>query len=183
MRRIVPMLSLLLAACSIEINLGEGATTGTLPELPDIEELPELPAPPEPIETSTGGDDGSLPVPPMDLPDDDGCDPVTPWSCPGDLECLPELVGGSIEGFSCQDPDPGPKGAYAEPCACKFCCDEGLMCAPKASVGPACTTATCCTPICDLLAPDCPHPDQQCVPLPAVDDPQYAHLGSCRTTD
>ncbi len=181
MRRLVPLLSLLLPACSIEINLGEGATTGSLPDIPGF---PDLPDPPEPIETSTGGDeDGGLPVPPMDLPGDGGCDPLDPYACPYGLECLPDVANGSLEGFVCQESGGGPSGDYADPCACKFCCDAGFMCAPQSAVGPACTTGTCCTPLCDLLAPDCPHPDQACVPLLAANDLAYPDLGTCRITD
>lgn len=180
MRRLVPLLLLpaVSLGCSVEVNVGEGATGG----LTDGE-LPELPAPPDPLgppETSTGGDDGPLPAPSLDLPDDGGCDPLDPYACPGDATCQPLLEGSTIEGFECQDPGDGPKGTYAEPCACKFCCDAGFMCAPQAAVGPACTTGTCCTPLCDVNVPDCPAVGQQCVPLSTGSDPELSNLGVCR---
>jgi hypothetical protein len=55
-------------------------------------------------------------------------------------------------------------GAYGDPCEYVNVCDPGLVCLASDHV-PVCTEDMpgCCTPLCDLLAPECPM-DTLCSP-------------------
>lgn len=75
----------------------------------------------------------------------------------------------------------GSLGQDAEPCDQVNDCIPGLGCVAKASV-PGCpgNAATCCTPYCELAAPDCP-PGRACVAFfdQGEAPPGYESLGIC----
>lgn len=108
------------------------------------------------------------------LPD---CDPLVNDCGPGEA-CIP-----AEEGFVCTGAWDAPAG---EPCDFFDVCAPGLVCLDVRTVAPSCVPgfAGCCTPWCDLSAPDpsadCFDPAQECVswwdgPPPAG----YETLGAC----
>ncbi|MBV1861437.1 MAG: hypothetical protein KUG77_23660 [Nannocystaceae bacterium] len=89
------------------------------------------------------------------------CDPDGD-DCPAGQACF--SVG---DDFVC-GPEPGrggPPGAPGTSCEEIAACDPGAVCINGAIYGPDCESTACCTEQCDLSAPECSHPDQQCLPL------------------
>lgn len=79
------------------------------------------------------------------------CDPLLQNCSAGDA-CYPIDAG-----FICAPDASGKAGGLGESCASVNGCDAGLWCAPS---GDFCgkDAFSCCTPFCDLTAPDCPDP-------------------------
>lgn len=87
------------------------------------------------------------------------CDPFEP-TCPAGHHCHPSAL--TPELFACT-PDAS-LGAAFEPCG-KADCAAGLLCSEPGAAAVECAPDTnCCTPLCDLGAPDCPGAGQVCLP-------------------
>lgn len=103
------------------------------------------------------------------------CDPLDSSTCPAGEGCYPR------DGrFTCAPVAPdGPAGLF-EPCEYLNACAPGLMCI-NGEVVPGCETGGCCSPPCNLEAPDCP-PLTECYPYFQPGDvvPGYEHVGLCR---
>jgi hypothetical protein len=107
----------------------------------------------------------------------DGCD-LLAQDCAGDDLCLPL---GDDDFPGCVLDASGDAGAYADPCEYENSCDPGLICVGGALV-PKCEAESCCTPMCDLNAPNtCPGDGQVCAQLfdPDPELPQLEHIGVC----
>ncbi len=104
------------------------------------------------------------------------CDPLV-QDCAGDDTCLP-----SDESFICVLDASGPEvGAYGDPCEYANGCDPGLYCLPPEYIAD-CPAAGCCTPWCDIEAPnDCPGGTQECIPWfeEGTAPPGYETVGIC----
>jgi len=91
------------------------------------------------------------------------CDPLL-GDCVGSEACVP-----ATEGFACI---PAAGAGPGEPCEHIDVCGPGLTCAPSEAVAATCDPGFegCCTPWCDLAAPDpaagCFDPEQVCLPWP-----------------
>lgn len=97
------------------------------------------------------------------------CDPLMA-ECPPGASCLP-----FVSNYTCQNSIQPPK-VEGEPCL-GFECKNGLVCASDASMD--CVDDSCCTPYCDLNAPDpCPMDMQICVQYSAGEG--WEHIGFCR---
>lgn len=108
---------------------------------------------------SIGGDS----IPAFCLP---YCNPLDQSTCPEGQACY---LG--YDAFICAPDSSGPDdGGLFDACAYPDACDPGLSCAPADDVG-LCGPRDdqCCTPWCDLAAPDCPD-GTLCIPvsLPGV---------------
>ncbi len=105
------------------------------------------------------------------------CDPLNP-TCAAGEGCYPEP-----NGFFCTQ-HAGSMGAYGEPCEFLNVCDPGSWCADTTAV-PGCNAAFgCCTPICDVTAPNaCPDlaTGQICVPFykTGMAPTGYENVGYC----
>ncbi len=109
------------------------------------------------------GNDGVLPLC-LDM-----CNPLV-QDCAAGQGCY-ESPDGS---FVCFADGSGPVGLDDDPCPPvdgENLCDPGLWCGPGSS---GCATVNCCTPYCDLSAPDCIAPDE-CLSL--YGDPRSAPPG------
>jgi len=105
-----------------------------------------------------------------------GCDPLLD-ECGQGLVCAPNYGSG----FECVVDGSGEAGGYGDPCEFVNACDPGLFCANGESV-PDCGAIGCCTPFCDLNAPQCPGAEDGvvCVPYFDSDPPEaYTHVGAC----
>lgn len=101
------------------------------------------------------------------------CNPLDPRSCPAGLACYTDG-----DGLACAPDASGPNaGALFDTCSFTNACDPGLSCAPADAVG-QCEpeTSHCCTPWCDLAAPDCPA-GTVCIPSTLPDAEET--LGQC----
>jgi hypothetical protein len=80
------------------------------------------------------------------------CNPLDPTSCDKDLGCYPT----HDDALTCGVPDDS-REAF-ETCQIHNDCTPGNLCVPSANVGACLDPAAdrCCTPWCDLQAPDCP---------------------------
>ena len=105
------------------------------------------------------------------LPD---CDPLAQDCDPG-AGCY-----GTNDAVVCMPDVSGDSGALGDPCEYVNVCDPGLACVSANGV-PGCTGSGCCTPWCDIDAPDCPFPEQECVPFfePADAPWDTGDLGLC----
>ncbi len=105
------------------------------------------------------------------------CDPREADACPVGCTCV-----GIDSSFMCVLDASGEDGAYADPCEFANACDPGLQCLAS-TASPECDPQStgCCMPVCDITAPDCPHPDLECLPwFPPGEAPEtYATLGYC----
>jgi hypothetical protein len=104
------------------------------------------------------------------------CDPLA-QECPGD-----ELCVGTDSGFRCVPDASGDGGQYGDPCEYGNTCDPGLHCVPAEHVLD-CQGVTCCSPYCDVTAPnDCPGDGQECVPWFAEGEATegFGSVGVCR---
>ncbi|MBV1858188.1 MAG: hypothetical protein KUG77_07235 [Nannocystaceae bacterium] len=103
------------------------------------------------------------------------CDPLDPAGCSDGRGCYPVLGG-----FTCAPDASGESGGPFEPCTSDNRCDPGSACADAAQTG-LCGAEqdACCTPWCDLNAPDCP-PQTQCIPYAEGSAlPGFEHVGLC----
>ncbi|MCA9708533.1 MAG: hypothetical protein KDK70_21975, partial [Myxococcales bacterium] len=105
------------------------------------------------------------------------CDPLQPDCLAGET-CIPDDTG-----FVCA---PTSEAAAGEPCSFINTCGAGLVCASNPYVAPSCDESEpgCCTPWCDLAAPDpsaaCFDPAQQCMPWwESEAPPGLETLGAC----
>ncbi|MFN3185745.1 MAG: ribulose phosphate epimerase [Nannocystaceae bacterium] len=104
------------------------------------------------------------------------CDPLEPMPCPEKDGCYP-IYGG----FVCAPVASFDGGGTFEPCEYITACQPGLVCANPEAVGQCGDgLAGCCTPVCDVQAPNCPEPT---VCVPWYDDggapPGYEDVGAC----
>ncbi len=103
----------------------------------------------------------------------DNCHPLMPVCSPG-FGCYP-----LDDGFTCF-PTEGGGGVYGDPCDFPTDCEVGHTCV-DGSVLPGCP-AGCCTPFCDLMAPDdCPDPGLgiSCTPWFEMPPMGYEDVGVC----
>ncbi|MEM9453319.1 MAG: ribulose phosphate epimerase [Myxococcota bacterium] len=110
----------------------------------------------------------------------DTCSPLAD-DCEPSQRCLP-----INDAFTCY-PGTGGEALAGEPCEFVNACETGLACQPSNAVSGRCDPGVfgCCTPWCDLFAPDpsagCFDPAQQCVPWWDSPAPEgYEDLGVCR---
>lgn len=75
------------------------------------------------------------------------CDPLA-MDCPDDLMCSPHNSS-----YWCV-PDLSPQGTIGDECASPQDCEPGLFCAEAARVPGCAARDGCCTPVCDVDAPD-----------------------------
>ena len=116
---------------------------------------------------SRSGADGALCLP--------GCDPLA-QDCPGDDLCLP-----AGDGWHCVLDASGEAGAFGDPCEYTNACDAGLLCLYSEYV-PDCQAGGCCSPLCDIEAPNsCPGDGQVCIPWyeEGMAPPGYEKVGVC----
>jgi hypothetical protein len=85
------------------------------------------------------------------------CDPLL-QDCPDSDLCL---WGGY--GFICALDASGEAGQFGDPCEFANVCDPGLICINPEYVK-GCQAGGCCTPWCDVKAPECPGEGQECLP-------------------
>ncbi|MCB9700983.1 MAG: hypothetical protein H6711_03765 [Myxococcales bacterium] len=87
------------------------------------------------------------------------CDPLA-QDCPGATDlCLP-----SGDEWICYLDASGDAGQFGDPCEYLTACDPGLMCV-GAEIVPGCMASGCCSPFCDISAPNtCPGVGQVCLP-------------------
>lgn len=107
------------------------------------------------------------------------CDPLASI-CPPQEVCIPTRLSAHPV---CATDASGDAGAPLDPCVYPTSCDAGSWCAPGAEV-PGCASEACCTPVCDLDAPDCSAvPGTVCEPWYGpgeAPEPGLAHIGLCR---
>ncbi len=99
------------------------------------------------------------------------CDPLDPGSCDEGDGCYTVLGV-----FTCAPDNSGAAGGLFETCTSDSQCDPGSIC----DAG-MCNTETdaCCTPWCDLDAPNCP-PGTGCQPFAdGFAQPGFEHVGVC----
>lgn len=105
------------------------------------------------------------------------CDPLL-QDCPAGQNCRDVYTG-----FACLDIAPLPGKGTFEPCEQVDQCAAGLVCvAPDAAAECDQDQLACCTPFCNLDAPNtCPGDGQVCVPLHGGVNPtpDYEHVGLC----
>lgn len=78
------------------------------------------------------------------------CNPLVPTDCAPGNGCY--LVQGQ---FTCAPDASGQLGEPGDPCEFINACDPGNSCV-SAELVPGCVGSSCCTPFCDVLAPECP---------------------------
>lgn len=107
------------------------------------------------------------------------CDPLASICAPSEV-CVPTRLSPHPV---CAADASGAAGAALDPCPYPTSCDAGAWCAPAAEV-PGCASDTCCTPVCDLDAPDCGAvPGTVCQPWYGpgeAPEPELQHIGLCR---
>lgn len=103
------------------------------------------------------------------------CDPLTK-DCPEGQICIPSQA----ELFVCDADVSGDLGGFGDPCEFLNVCDPGLLCVASSNV-PGCGAPGCCTPYCDLSAPECPDPAQECLSFydPGAAPPGLEDVGLC----
>ncbi len=103
------------------------------------------------------------------------CDPLDPQACGADQGCYR-----LDNGFVCGPDASGKGGGPFESCEFINACDPGTVCTVAEDVGLCGEAFQCCTPFCDLAAPNCPA-DTSCVP--AFEDgsapPGFESVGIC----
>jgi hypothetical protein len=112
------------------------------------------------------------------------CDPLTEPTCgdqacaPTDPSCLPPVCFplGPLAGLFCIDIGTTLPGA-GEPCSIVGC-RASHICAPAEKV-PGCSDGACCTPYCNLDAPDCAAGTCQSVFEPGAAPANIEHVGAC----
>lgn len=109
------------------------------------------------------------------------CDPLL-QDCPAGEECIHNPA--QPDNFICVLDASSAEGQAHDPCDFLNACDPGLHCSPG-QTAVECTPGEygCCTPYCDLSAPNtCPGVGQECLPLypsnPAI-PPALADIGFC----
>jgi hypothetical protein len=106
----------------------------------------------------------------------DACDPLI-QDCPAGQACYDSPAGV----FVCFADASGAAGLDGDPCPPsdgENTCDPGLWCGPGSN---GCVDVNCCTPYCDLAAPDCAAPDE-CVSYygdPGNAPPGFEGVGVC----
>jgi len=105
------------------------------------------------------------------------CDPLDPEACAPNQGCYPAGAGYTV---CIEDASEGGGGVF-DGCEYDNLCMSGNLCLPENSVG-ACQPgdSQCCTPWCDLAAPDCPAPTS-CQPFYPDDTAPKGHenVGVC----
>jgi hypothetical protein len=96
------------------------------------------------------------------------CDPLAQDCNPG------EGCYGILDMLVCVPDVSGDLGAVGDPCEYFNVCDPGLACVPAQGVPDCEGFSGCCSPWCDIAAPTCPYPEQECV---AFFDPADARWG------
>jgi hypothetical protein len=122
----------------------------------------------------------------------DNCDILSdPWceGLPGNRRCLPDQAScdlascfpfGEAGGFFCLVvPTEGFYWPVGEPCDFEDECEFGLACAPAAKVAGCAGATGCCTPYCNLAAPDCAAGTCQPVFEPGTAPANIEHVGAC----
>ncbi|MCY1059162.1 hypothetical protein OV142_29035 [Nannocystis sp. SCPEA4] len=103
------------------------------------------------------------------------CDPLV-QDCPIGQVCSPGL-----DGFACLPDTSGADGDLSDACSEDDRCDPGFHCLPSQQQS-NCVHSSCCTPFCDVNAPDCPF-GSACVSPYSLDDteppPDWDHVGVC----
>lgn len=106
------------------------------------------------------------------------CNPLDPAPCPDGQGCYPAPG----EQFLCMADFSEEGGGEFETCQFTNDCDPGTLCAVSSGVGACLDEAAdeCCTPWCDLLAPDCPT-DTSCHPFfpEGAAPPTLENVGYC----
>lgn len=102
-----------------------------------------------------------------------GCDPLE-QDCPEGQACY-----GINDGFACAPDVSGRRGGVGEPCEFVNVCDPGNICIGAGELSD-CDGSGCCSPFCDVSAPDCPEP-LVCTPWEAADpgSPITENVGVC----
>jgi len=81
------------------------------------------------------------------------CDPLAPTACADDEVCV-------LDNYKmiCRPDVSNDQGVLGDPCQAANGCDPGYSCEYEGYVPGGCKNSaqTCCTPMCDLSAPDCP---------------------------
>lgn len=101
------------------------------------------------------------------------CDPLV-QACPEGEGCYP-----SDNGYICA-PNSASEDSGLEGDACNFInnCQPGFACTDAENLL-GCMANACCSPVCDLNAPDpCPNPETMCRPI-FGEEQDYAHAGYC----
>lgn len=98
------------------------------------------------------------------------CDPLAEVPCASPAEaCVPSGLG-----FACRVSYQVPQG---ESCNETWQCEPGLLCSDSPLCNPEKAGEPCCTPVCDLSAPNCPD-DAQCEPFGSPLS-AYSDVGVC----
>ncbi len=79
------------------------------------------------------------------------CDPLDVGACGGGDVCI-----SSGEFFICVIDASGDAGGVGDNCQFANACDPGLFCGSNSGAFPGCDDVGCCTPFCELTAPQCP---------------------------
>jgi hypothetical protein len=105
-----------------------------------------------------------------------------PWCDPLAQDCGPEeLCLPSGDEFDCFLDMSENDGEYGDPCEYANACDPGLLCLNPEYV-PDCPGNGCCSPFCDVTAPNtCPGDGQVCIPWfeEGMSPPGYENVGFC----
>jgi hypothetical protein len=128
-------------------------------------------------QSSAGCDGGLCAEDPRTLVDycGEACSPLV-QSCPSTaLECL--LDAGS---FACLVPTDSDELGVGEPCPETDArgCEAGAVCL-QGTLVPGCTTASCCTNVCDTTSPAACASPASCNPLPIAAQPGLENVGAC----
>lgn len=105
------------------------------------------------------------------------CDPLDPAACEDGRGCYSSV----FFGFACTADQSGKGGGPFETCNTDSQCDPGSTCVVADELGGLCNAEDpgCCTPWCDVNAPNCP-PETVCAPYnPGGALPGNEHLGVC----
>lgn len=106
------------------------------------------------------------------------CDPLV-QSCPDGQICFFD----GLDQFICDFDASGEEGQYGDACAFINVCDYGLFCAAPETVPDCVSGDGCCSPYCDISAPNtCPGaPMQECVPWynEGMAPPGQENIGAC----
>jgi hypothetical protein len=109
----------------------------------------------------------------------DQCDPLLQDCANPDDLCINDPTG---EGYVCVLNASGDMAPYGTPCNYANVCNHGLLCVDAALVPEdSCDGASgCCSPFCDLGAPNaCPGLGQECVPMYDPQPETFEHVGVC----
>ncbi len=119
------------------------------------------------------------------------CDPVVPAACGSSLSCLPSHPECTPPGcfpmqapssFFCLNQTENTVNQPGFPCDGNGLCRDDMLCAPHDQV-PDCTgdDPGCCTPLCDLNAPDCAQGTCEPVFQDGAAPSGLEHVGACLT--